>query len=97
MRNTALAALAVIALAAAGCGSSKLASEASTNPQAKQAETLVQGCVSKGGSLAATESCVAPPGHSAALKSCVIHAAVHDFYNQPKLIKALIGCVEANR
>jgi hypothetical protein len=86
--------LAVVALVAlAGCGGAKVAN----TPEAKQAETVVQGCLAHDPAPAQVESCIAPPGHSQALLSCATSAAVKNFYSRARLTVALVKCVEAHR
>lgn len=89
-----IAAIGLVALLfAAGCGN---AAKVASTPQAKQAEQIVQGCLSKG-NPAAIKRCIAPPGHSAALERCALHAVTHDFLRHVKLVEALVKCVEEDR
>jgi hypothetical protein len=107
MKICALVAL-LLTLVIAGCGGSNTI-RAAKNPQTKQdiakAQSIVQGCVSKGnfvtaGGRKAVINCIAPSGHKAAFEACASKAVAHPFFTskeRERIMQGLAVCAEENR
>ncbi len=96
----------VLGLALAACGNSAKSSTGSTNPNIQSAQTIVQGCVTKGDVLTSTGrkailDCIAPAGHTAAFIACaqgqLAKAQLLTSAGRTAFLQALAVCLEQNR